>query len=104
MFCYNFKMMLSFIHGNSFAEEDSNHVQKSNSNFCLSLEDVKFSHYLELLSPQILWAIQEKRSSFQNPQLLACLYIGYIYMSILFVFCCALPSSSHTVSVLCNKS
>lgn len=86
MFRNYFKIIQSFIHANSFAEDDSNYVQKSNTNFCLILENIKFSHYLELLSPQILWAIQEKLSPFQNPQLFAFLCIAYIYMFPLSVY------------------
>lgn len=65
MYCYNFKMILSFIHGNSFAEKDSNYVQKSHTNFYLSLENIKFSHYLELIGPQSSYYEQYKK----NPHL-----------------------------------
>lgn len=72
---YTFKMILSFIHANHSTEEDSNFVQKSNTNSCPSLENIKLNSYCELLSSR---TIQEKSSCFQSPQLFAFLHIAYV--------------------------
>lgn len=47
----NFKMVPSFTHDNNSTEKDSDFVRKSNTNSCLSLENIQFSCYCELLSP-----------------------------------------------------
>lgn len=91
MFRNYFKIIQSFIHGNSFAEDDSNYVQKSNTNFCLILENIKFSHIWNCSVPRYYGQYKKNSHLFRTHSYLHSyilhIFICFLYLSIFLLLC-----------------